>query len=305
MPLRCRLNHAFVQVFCHAATQTPIIELRRSASPKYGKACYDRRRRAAGKAAGSVRKGEASPATRGRLERDGAGPAIRGVDQDRSVVRRPQVARCKSSPLRPRSTSPTAFGLEGRVRIPRIVGLCVHRFSPFRIRLATDSVMIITPVSASIYTSPESALADDGNHLFPEHSTRSAGPNGLRPVRFWAYKDYENGEEWINAMSAIPPVFGIARRWAMTTQIAAYVGAVVMLVGVIFHSNWLFAGPLLAMPSGYFFNLACYQCGWPACRQFGPSGKSQDSWRAPLISPLRFPARCTKCGAVFAEPVAD
>ena len=40
-------------------------------------------------------------------KRDGAGPATRGVDQEGSVVRRPQVARCKSSPRRPRSTRPT------------------------------------------------------------------------------------------------------------------------------------------------------------------------------------------------------
>jgi hypothetical protein len=40
-------------------------------------------------------------------KRDGAGPATKGVDQEGTVVRRPQVARCKSSPLRPRSTSPT------------------------------------------------------------------------------------------------------------------------------------------------------------------------------------------------------
>ena len=69
-------------------------------------ACYQRSRRAAGNAAGSVRKGEASPATRERSKARRGWSRSQGVDQERSAVRRPQGARCKSLPPLPRSTSP-------------------------------------------------------------------------------------------------------------------------------------------------------------------------------------------------------
>ena len=69
-------------------------------------ACYQRNRRAAGNAAGSVRKGEASPATREHSKARRGWSRSQGVDQERSAVRRPQGARCKSLPPQPRSTSP-------------------------------------------------------------------------------------------------------------------------------------------------------------------------------------------------------
>jgi hypothetical protein len=113
------------------------------------------------------------------------------------------------------------------------------------------------------------------------------------------------GDDGMSEIDRIPSEFLSAYRWRHVLAWPIYAAILFILAGAIFHNFWLFAGFFLGFPSAYALNLKCYKCSWPVIRQYGRDPKSQDWMFGPLVKPLRFPKRCTKCGARFANPRPD